>query len=128
MELHQTEQFKDWYGKPVRTQPSGTTIQKDFAQLCWIISFSGRIMDVKKSFAAWKENYLKFRATSVVAEHDEIVFNMLFDKYNMKSAEDLGLAELGLKRMAQFVTDHSDHGNYDREFSNTWATEGKNAS
>ena len=93
MELHQTKQFKSWYGKAVRTQPSGD-VQKDFSMLCWIISYSGRINNPMVSFDKWMVNYLKHREGVVVGEHDLIMFNSLYNKYNMKGAMDLGLGEI----------------------------------
>jgi len=119
MQLHQTEQFKDWYSKAVRTQPSGS-VQKDYSMLCWIVSFSGRITNMTDSFEKWRDTFLKHRNEVVVGEHDQVMFNSLFEKYNMKNAEDLGLGEITRPRMAQFVTDHAGSGEYQREFQNNW--------
>ena len=119
MELHQTEEFKKWYACAVRTQPSGN-VQKDYAMLCWIISFSGRIVGKQDSFNKWKEAYLKHRTNVTVGEHDEILFDALFDKYNMKNAEELGLSDIIRPAMAQFITDHAGSGEYQREFQNNW--------
>lgn len=119
-ELHQTEQFKDWYGKAVYTQPGGS-VQKDFSMLCWIISFSGRITGAEESFKRWTDNYLKHRNDeTVVAEHDKAMFMVLFDKYNMKKAEDLGLEDIRRPVMAAKQTDHGASGNYQHEFENQW--------
>lgn len=118
MELHQTPEFKDWYSKAVRTQPSGTTIQKDYAMLCWIVSFSGRIVDSVKSLEAWKANYLRFRDTAVIHSHDEELFFELFAKYNMKSAADLEIDNVISFESRSFNTEMVT--NPHREYHTSW--------
>jgi len=125
-EIHHLPAFKDWYSKVTRTQPSGT-VQKDFSMVCWIVSYSGRIPSVDKSFESWTNNYLKFRTDVVVTEEDKVLFGLLFDKYNMKTGEELGLGDIANKRCAQFVTDHAGNGDYDREFMNTWTSQAEAA-
>lgn len=118
-ELHQTEEFRSWYGKVVRTQPSGN-VQKDFSMLCWVVSFSGRICGMKNSFAAWKKSFLKHRDNVTVTEHDELLFSEIYFKYNMKTAEQLGLDDVVRPVMASMTTDFAGEQDYHTEFQNEW--------
>ena len=123
-ELHQTEEFRSWYGKAVRTQPSGN-VQKDFSMLCWVVSFSGRICGVKNSFDAWKKSFLKHRTNVVVTNHDELLFSEIYFKYNMKTGTQLGLDDVVRPRMASFTTDFAGEQDYQREYQNDWVASEK---
>jgi hypothetical protein len=121
MQIHQTDEFKDWYSKSVYTQPSGETVQKDFSMLCFIVSFSGRIVDEEKSLDAWIESYTKFRPDVVIYPHDIRLYQELWLTYNMKTAEQLGLGDDKLKRTPIPNTEMST--NPRREYNTTWGTE-----
>lgn len=118
MKIHQTPEFKEWYSKQVITQPAGSMVHKDFAMLCWIISYSGRIAGVDVSYSRFKNNYLKFRPTMNLYDHDEQLFAILYDKYNMKTAEQLGLEGIRMNNIKQFTTDNITTPH--REYSNVW--------
>jgi hypothetical protein len=121
MQIHQTKEFKDWYSKSVYTQPSGAHVQKDFSMLCFIISFSGRIMDADSSLDAWINSYTKFRPEAIIHTHDKNLYQELWINYNMKTSEQLGLGDEKLKRIPKPNTEMST--NPRRESINTWDEE-----
>lgn len=120
MELHHTPEFRDWYSKAVRSQPSGNKVTKEYAMICWIVSFSGRIIGVDKSYQGWITSYTKFRSDVTIEEIDEKMFDVMYEKYNMKNAEALGLGKERDEALSQFTTDQSDNSTYDRAFNTSW--------